>query len=129
MNVVQSHQPESTSQPADQHALLSADNELCKIITEYERRLEEQVALAREDVLHEIESHIQVSFRRSHLHNSHVGCFCGTNFLFENLLNIKFAFFEHCEAFEKFSLSDQLPYASIDLKHETCERDESRKNM
>jgi hypothetical protein len=40
----------------------NADSELSQIISEYERRLDEQVALAREDVLHEIENHIQVSF-------------------------------------------------------------------
>lgn len=68
MNVVQSHQSEpntaSATQPSAQHVLLSdlnADNELSNIINEYERRLEEQVALAREDVLREIEDHIQVS--------------------------------------------------------------------
>lgn len=64
LNVVQSHHPESKTQSPAQHALLSdvnSDNELCNIIREYERRLEEQVALAREDVLHEIENHIQVN--------------------------------------------------------------------
>ena len=34
--------------------------ELNDIITEYDRRLQEQVALAREDVLHELEIQIQV---------------------------------------------------------------------
>lgn len=36
-------------------------NELQKIKAEYDQRLEEQVALAREDVLHEIENNIKVS--------------------------------------------------------------------
>ena len=34
--------------------------ELNDIIIEYDRRLQEQVALAREDVLHELEIQIQV---------------------------------------------------------------------
>jgi hypothetical protein len=37
-------------------------NELQKIKAEYDERLEEQVALAREDVLHEIENNIKVNF-------------------------------------------------------------------
>lgn len=36
--------------------------ELNDIIIEYDRRLQEQVALAREDVLHELEIQIQVYF-------------------------------------------------------------------
>lgn len=85
LNVIQSHQPESTTtnttQPDAQHALLSdlnADNELSNIINEYERRLEEQVALAREDVLHEIEDHIQVSHHLSTI-TFMLAFICGTN--------------------------------------------------
>lgn len=40
---------------------LIPDDELSKIIQDYERRLEEQVALARKDVLHEIEENIKVT--------------------------------------------------------------------
>lgn len=66
LNVIQSHPTESAAETGDRHALLTdhtADTELSNIINEYERRLEEQVALAREDVLREIENHIQVSYR------------------------------------------------------------------
>lgn len=43
---------------------LTTNNEtqiIQKIIDEYERRLQEQVALAREDIVHELEQQIQVS--------------------------------------------------------------------
>lgn len=43
---------------------LNCNNEaqvIQKIIDEYERRLQEQLALAREDIVHELEQQIQVS--------------------------------------------------------------------
>lgn len=46
---------------------LNSNNEtqiIQKIIDEYERRLQEQLALAREDIVHELEQQIQVSLKR-----------------------------------------------------------------
>lgn len=47
-----------------QHALpgdLNSDNELSKIVDEYDQRLKQQVAQARNDVLQEMIDKIQVS--------------------------------------------------------------------
>lgn len=50
---------------------LNTNNEtqiIQKIIDEYERRLQEQLALAREDIVHELEQQIQVSGKFCELH-------------------------------------------------------------
>ncbi|CAO1430628.1 unnamed protein product [Diamesa tonsa] len=85
----------STSQIGEQNA----DTELNSIINEYERRLEEQVALAREDVLHELEVQIQALLSENSREDSHWP---------PELILLR----------EKFTAKSQLEIAQLKIKHD-----------
>ncbi|EAA07010.5 AGAP010655-PA, partial [Anopheles gambiae str. PEST] len=78
---------------------LGSDSDLQEIIAGYERRLQEQVALARQDVLKELEVQIQALLSDSSFEDSHWP---------PELVLLR----------EKFTAKSQLEIAQLQLKHE-----------